>query len=182
MNTTTINKNTLSKQQDFAFKKNVYLLGADKDGIKYWLEGPTWDCGWYWGFGYVETYQCNSMPSRAKDIDSHQHIDSSFIGKVDYYNYELKQWGRTEYIHNIYDCPRLAKTTFDEETGWILSELFQEFYTLKKTAELFHSGGAGVATSPLKDILQLTDYENHINKVLIPAITAKIIELLTPAK
>lgn len=57
---------------------------------------------------------------------------------------------------------------------------YQEFYTLKKTAELFHTGGAHVTTSPLKDILTLPDYENHINKVLIPAITAKIIELLTP--
>lgn len=180
--TTTATKNTLEKQQDFAFKKNVYLLGADQNGIRYWLESPTWDCDWYWGFGYVETYTLNSMPSRAKDCDSHQHIGSSFLGSQEVYNHEKGCFVKGEYIHNLYDSPKFAQTTFDEKTGWVLSELFQEFYTLKKTAELFHMGGAHVTASPLHDMLKIPDYENHINKVLIPAITAKIIELLTPNK
>lgn len=163
--TTTTQKHSLTKEKSYAFKKDIYLLGVDEDGTKYWLEAPKWDCGWYWGFGYVETYINNNNPSKSRDIASHQHIDSSFLGR--------QECG--EYIHNIYDCPKLAATTFDENTGWIISELFNEFYTLKKTAELFHT-----TKSPLQDLLKNPDMEKHINEVLIPAITAKIIELLTP--
>lgn len=179
-NITTMSKNTLAKRKSYAFKKHVYLLGEDKNGIKYWLESPTWDCGWYWGFGYVETYTNNNNPEKSKDISSHEHIDGSFIGKHEYYDVDIKGFKLGEYIHNIYDSPRLTRTTFDEKTGSILSELFQEFYTLKKTAELFHSAGAQVTTSPIADLLKKEDYEKHINEVLIPAITNNIIELLTP--
>lgn len=182
MSTITTSKNTLAKQQDFAFKKNVYLLGTDEDGVRYWLEEPKWDCGWYWGFGYVETYTRNSLPSRAKDCDSHQHIDSGFLGSQEVYNHDKGCFVKGEYIHNLYNSPKFTNTTFDEKTGWVLSELFQEFYTLKKVAELFHTGGAHVTTSPVKDLLTKPDYEKHINEVLIPAITAKIIEILTPTK
>lgn len=178
--TTQATKNTLAKKESTHRRKNVYLLGADKDGILYWLEAPSWDCGWYWGFGYVETYRNNREPSKANDIDSHQHIKSTFLGKKEYYDNNVKGWKLGEYIHNIYDCPILEQTTFDEKTGWVLSELFEEFYTLQKTAELFHTGGAHVTTSPLKDILTKPDYEKHINEVLLPAITSKIIELLKP--
>jgi len=156
-------KNTLAKQESRAFGKAVYLLGCDEDGIRYWLSAPSWDCNWYWGFGYVSTYIRNSVPDCAKDLDSHQHIDSSFLD-----------------TSNLYDSSKFASTVFDEKTGWILSELFNEFYILKKTAELYHMGGAHITTSPLQDLLKNPEQENHINKVLIPAITAKIIELLTP--
>lgn len=169
MNNTTTVKEITQKNKSHAFGKDVYLLGIDQDGIYYWLEAPKWDCGWYWGFGYVQTFTNNTNPKKARDINSHEHIDSSFMGKIN-----------EEYIHNIYNCPRFARTTFDEKTGWILSELFNEFYTLKKTAELYHIGGAHTTTSPLQDLLKNPEQEKHINEVLIPAITAKIIELLTP--
>lgn len=35
----------MRKQIDKAFGKKVYLLGMDKNAIKYWLEEPKWDCG-----------------------------------------------------------------------------------------------------------------------------------------
>jgi len=37
-------KNLISKQKSRAFGKDIYLIGEDKDGIKYWLEQPKWDC------------------------------------------------------------------------------------------------------------------------------------------
>jgi len=176
----TTSKNQLAKKESHAFGKNIYLLGEDAGGINYWLEGPTWECNWYWGFGYVETYTNNKNPRKSTDKNSHQHIDSSFLGKQEYYDHVTKAWKQGEYIHNLYDSPKFIKTTFDEQTGWILSELFNEFYTLKKAAELFHRGGAHTITSPLQSLLKIPEYEKHINEVLIPAITAKIIELLKP--
>lgn len=182
MNTTTTisGKNTLQKKVSHAFKKDVYLLGHDEHGINYWLEAPSWDCNWYWGFGYVETYTNNQNPSKARDVNSHQHIDSSFLGKQEYYDTNLNTWKQGEYIHNIYDSPKFAATTFDENTGWILTELFNEFYILKRTADLYHSGGANTTKSPIYDLLKNPEQEKYINQILIPAITKKIIDLLKP--
>ena len=69
----------MEKKTSKAFGKKVWLLGQDKDGINYWLEEPSWDCGWYYGFGFVETYTHNTRPDLARDINSHQHFDSLFL-------------------------------------------------------------------------------------------------------
>jgi hypothetical protein len=70
----------MEKQKDHAFGKDVYLLGTDENGIRYWLEAASWDCGWYWGFGYIETYKNNQTPSKAQDFDSHEHANN-FLSK-----------------------------------------------------------------------------------------------------
>jgi len=163
-------KTQIKKEQNFAFGKDVFLLGQDKEGIKYWLEAPKFNCGWYWGFGYVETYTNNNNPGKAKDINSHQHIDSSFIGKMD----------GGEYVHNIYDCPKLNQTTFSKDEGWVLTELFNTFYQLREQAALYGRGGMHTTTNPLTQLLTDQKQCDRINQVLIPAVTAKIIEILTP--
>ncbi len=61
------------------FGKDCYLLGTDSDGIKYFLESGSFDCEWYWGFGYVETYTNNRIPHLSRDIASHQHFDGLFF-------------------------------------------------------------------------------------------------------
>ena len=85
-------KTKINKNKSHAFNKDIYLLGSDSDGIKYWLEAPSWDCDRYWGFGYVETYTNNENPSLSKDIKSHSHIESSFMGKIDFYNQNNGRW------------------------------------------------------------------------------------------
>lgn len=173
-------KTTLKKQKSHAFGKDVYLLGTGSDGIAYWLEAPRWDCGWYWGFGYVETYKDNRRPDKAKDIDSHQHIDSSFMGSVDVYDTDKQVWKKGEYIHNIYDSPKFVNTTFSESEGWTLSELFATFYHFKKSAELFAKGGMHITTNPLASNLKNETLSKKINEKLIPAITTEIIKILSP--
>ena len=41
----------MKKEKRHVFGKDIYLLGADEDGIKYWLEEASFDCNWYFGFG-----------------------------------------------------------------------------------------------------------------------------------
>jgi hypothetical protein len=65
----------MNKRKSHAFNKDIYLLGKNRYGELVWLESPTWDCGWYWGFGYVETYTNNKRPDLARDISSHSHFD-----------------------------------------------------------------------------------------------------------
>ena len=152
----------LEKEKDHAFNKDVYLLGEDEEGIKYWLEAPSWDCGWYWGFGYIETYQNNRKPSLARDIDGHQHAEGFY----------RKWWNSDEAI--------LKLTTFTEAEGWELSELFKRFEILKESAGLFGRGGAHV--SGTSDYLKREDLAKEINEKIIPQITSRVIEILSPSK
>ena len=65
----------MEKKKSHAFGKDVYLLGTI-NGRYQWLEAPSWDCDWYWGFGYVEEYTRHDKPSASRDIVSHTHVDS----------------------------------------------------------------------------------------------------------
>lgn len=178
---TTVNQteSKLAKQKSFAFRKDIYLLGWDADGINYWLEAPSWDCSWYWGFGYVETYTNNANPSKAKDINSHEHI-SGFMGQQEEYDSAKGCFVKGKYIHNLIDCKKFARTTFDEKESWELSELFNQFYFLKDAAEHFKHGKCNTANSKValwKDEAKAKE----INEVLIPQVTARILEILSPA-
>ena len=145
-----------------------YLLGKDKYGILYWLSPASWDCGWYWGFGYVSTK------------DSHQHIDSSFMGKIQVYNPDKNVGDYTEYIHNIFNCPTLTEVTFSEGEGWVLSELFKTFYILKESAEMWYRGGAHITSNPLKTVLKRENEEKYTNTVLLPLVFEEIYKILKP--
>lgn len=163
----------MKKEQKNAFGKNIYLLGKDEQGQKYWLEAPSWDCGWYWGFGYVETYTNNRSPENSKDISSHQHIETSFLGEKNGIN--------GEYCYNIFDAELLkGDRTFTEEEGWELSELFNQFYFLSESAKRWRDGKANTAKTSIinwKD----EDLAKKINEEIIPIITSRIIEILSPS-
>lgn len=175
----TINKILIAKQKNHAFRKDIYLLGTDKKGIKYWLEEPTWDCGWYWGFGYVKTYKNNENPQISKNIDSHQHI-SGFIGDQEIYDFEKKVHKKEEYIHNIFDNPLFTRLTFTQDEGWTLTELFNTAYSLKEAAEIFGRGGSHTTTNPAKKILTDKKMVKKINEVMLPEVFKQIIKILTP--
>ena len=175
-------KYRLRKRKSHAFGKDIFLLGRGTDGKLMWLEAPKWDCGWYWGFGYVETYTNSNNPEKAKDIDCHRHFDG-LVGTQEYYDTEKGCWRKGEYVHNIYDSPHLIETTFTSADGWKISELFKQFYLLKDMAEFTHRErpGCHLTTSPV-DHGNMKEWYDHINKVMIPKITAEIMRMLTPAE
>ena len=49
-------KNTMKKAVTTKFGKQVYLLGKNEEDRNVSLVKASWDCGWYWGFGYVQSY------------------------------------------------------------------------------------------------------------------------------
>lgn len=151
----------MKKTMTTAFGKEVFLLGCDADESYLWLEAPSWDCGWYWGIGYVETYTNNKNPHLAKDISSHTHFDSKFA--------KLDDWMQL-------DSP------FTEDEKYLIYELMTELYTLKKTASILYVGGAHI-TSKNKALRQFEadntkEYE-RINKIVIPAIWEELRAILT---
>ena len=157
----------MKKQKSHAFGKDVYLLGADSEGTYYWLEAPKWDCNWYWGFGYIETYTNNKRPDLSTDIQSHEHADN-FMSKW------FITWNNSK--------PRLKESTFSEEEGWELSELFAQFYFLREAAEMFGRGKANVSTKSSIPLWKDEAKVKEINEVLIPMVTKRVIEILTPSE
>lgn len=156
----------MKKEKRKAFGKNIYLLGKDKDGIRYWLEEATFDCGWYWGFGYVETYTNNKNPELARDIKSHQHFDTLFLKE------------------NIFDSFKklFVETPLTNEEIWQILGYMKEFYTMKEYSELLHCGNH--ITSKAKNIkLEENEEENQkeyerINEKILPKLFKKIYNLL----
>ena len=147
----------MKKQTTVAFNKKIYLLGKDAEGTKYWLEAPSWDCDWYWGFGYVETYTNNNCPSKAADINSHQHFDSLFLNdsKVSAFD-SFKEF--------------FKETTLDQKEIHLLIDYMSSFYKLKDVAKTL---GVGYSN--------MTETAKEINEKILPAIFKRIDILLSDA-
>lgn len=149
----------MKKQCKNILGEKNYLLGISKeDKKKVWLAKASWDCGWYWGFGYVETY--NKWET---DIYEHNHFDSLFL--------------KEDIFHSFVDY--FEETTLSEGEIWELLELMKTFYTLRDYAEFCHNGSAWISSNKFKDILQDKNQEKHINETLIPKICDRIYEILS---
>ena len=145
----------MKKQTTIAFNKKIYLLGADAEGTKYWLEAPSWDCDWYFGFGYVETYTNNDCPSRARDIESHQHFDGLFLN-----NSTVSAFDTFKAF--------FKETTLDQKEIHLLIDYMSSFYKLKDVAKTL---GVGYSN--------MTETAKEINEKILPAIFKRIDILLS---
>lgn len=139
-----------------------YLLGVDADGVKHYLKKPSFDCGWYWGFGYIRTFTNNNKPELSRDISRHYHFNSF------------------EKNCNMFDGIKKAFVAFVLDDGelWTLCELMKTAYILRDYADTLHGGGAHYDTNPCKDIIKNDDEYNRINNVVLPAIFDQVKKLL----
>ena len=153
----------LNKKIVNVFNKNNYLLGEDEDGTRYYLEEPHFDCGWYWGLGYIETFTNNRQPTRSVDIMSHEHFDSKFLngkGYVDGYEQFFK------------------KSVLDRHNIYRLFELMECAYTLKKMAGICEKGSAWVSKNDCYDTLKDQSWYLEIIQKKLPAVISEICNLL----
>ena len=142
------------KMKANVYGKDSYFLGK-RDGHNLWLTTASWDCSWYWGFGYCVTR------------DSHEHYDS-ITGRGDD--------GR--WHHLLSEAGVITPLSIHEQ--WQLSELMKTFYTLKDMAAIYHTGGSHLTENPCKATLKDHKAGEHINNVLMPAIFAAVYKLLSP--
>jgi len=168
----------LSKRKSHAFGKDIYLIGKDKSGINYWLESPSWDCGWYWGFGYIETYTNNNYPEKSRDIESHSHW-SGLVGEQYKYDFDNKIEVKDKYVYHINDSRQLVETTLTDKESWELSDLMKRFYILKEMTEVLNCGTANLTSSG--DYKTKNDeFLNWINKIELPKLFQAVIKILDP--
>ena len=139
-----------------------YLLGEDENGLKYWLEEPTFNCGWYWGLGYIHTFTNNRQPTRSVDIMSHEHFDSKFMS-----------YGYVDGYLNFF-----KKSVLDRHETYRLFELMECAYTLSKMAGICERGSAWVSENDCYDVIKDQDLYLEIIQKKLPAVISEICNLL----
>lgn len=140
--------------------KFQFLLGM-KDGECYWLEQASWDCDWYWGLGYVESYRGHGRADRS--WSSHQHFDGLFLKPAKFVD------GYKEFFD---------EQPFTDEEIWTLLELMQSAYIARKYAEMLYTGGAHTAFNPARDYIMNGAEYDRINKKVIPSIMNEVYRLM----
>jgi len=153
----------MNKKKINVFNKDAYLLGCDKQGINYYLESAKFDCGWYWGLGYVVTYSNNSNPERSRDINSHSHFDSMFLNGKNCINS----------FNELF-----VKSPFNDNEKYKLWEIMKSLYTLREYSDMLDIGGSHITTNPQKELIKNDAEYNRINKVVIPELLKSLYELL----
>jgi hypothetical protein len=145
------------------------ILIGQHDGENIYLSPPSWDCGWYWGFGYLGNKNC------------HYHVDG--LTKHQIYNSEKKCF---EYeFTNMFDGfkKHFGNTLIIRDSQlWTICELFKTFYALKETAEILGRGGAHYTTNPCEDIIINKQEVSRINNLVLPNIFEAIYKILIPAQ
>ena len=129
----------LAKKNYNMFGKMVYLVGINQHNEKVFLEAPSWDCGWYWGFGYLETYTNNRNIQGSKDISSHSHFQN-----FDFDNCILND------MHTLKSC--------------VLS--LSELNELKTLMQLAKKLGSEAQQTKSKEYINLTDIHKQIIDLL----------------
>lgn len=137
------NPDTLAKEQLHLFGKDYFLLGINQEGEKVYLENFSWDCGWYWGGGYLETFN-----KRKTDINSHYH----FKGITEGENINLFDAFNKHFKYSVL-------TTLEK---WEFCDLMQSFYSLREGAEVTGRGGSHYTSPLLKPNKVLADSLNKI--------------------
>jgi len=136
--------------------KKYFLLGQDKDGIKYYLENANFDCGLYWGIGYIVSFTNNKNPKKSRDIQSCSHFDYEVFNKN----------------KNCFDTFKelFPVNPFSDSEIWSICELMKSAYTARHYSDMLYCGGANITTNAAKDKIRNDKEYKRINEITIPAI------------
>jgi hypothetical protein len=102
-------------------------------GENIYLDKHSWDCGWYWGFGYVG------------NRNLHTHFNSTFLqGLSD--------------VSEIFESTKIK-----QHDWWIIRDLFVQAYALKDCAAVYRHGGYQTSSKGITDIICNVEMANRCN-------------------
>lgn len=125
------------------------LIGKNQENEPIYFYRPSWDCDWYWGFGYIGN---DSL---------HTHLNS--LGKNNLY----------ENIKNYF-----SEFILQDKDLWLFCEYVMTIYALRPYSEVIHRGGSHYSNNPHKDVIKNPDEYKRINSELIPLLIDEIYKLL----
>lgn len=122
--------------------KDKVFLGHEKGTkVRIYIEKPKWNCGWYWGFGYLGNSNC------------HYHLNGFNNGRnINMHDALLKDYDLNPNIEKIL---------------WQFCEQAKTIYSLKEAASCFHLGGSHYTANNAAEQIKAFDPENGLNKVLL---------------
>lgn len=141
-------KSEIESTQSYNPEKDyIYILGEDL-----FIEKHTWDCEWYWGFGYIGS----------NGLHTHANV---FI-------HELLWHSKDEVFEES-----IFKT---DDDFWIFKDLLKQAYALSEAAQVYQYGGHCI-TSPKTEIIKSKTKAETINKDLEKILDQlwKLLESLT---
>ena len=113
----------------------IYLGDTMKYGRLY-LSKHAWNCGWYWGFGYIGN-PCY-----------HLHINSLLGSEHD--------------VSKVFD----VETKITQDQWWVIRDLFKQAYALEEAAEVYQYGGHQTTAPGITDCIKNLEMAAQINKDL----------------
>ena len=140
-----------------------FLLGT-REGESYWLEQASFDCDWYWGLGYVESYKGYGQSDRS--WRGHQHFNGLFLNGIEC-GFDL--------FNDFFE-----ETPFTDKELWKILELMKAAYTARRYSDMLHSGNAGMTENPIKDVIKGMDEYKRINNIVIPSLMNEVYKLMLP--
>ena len=141
--------------------KYQFLLGK-KDGEKYWLEKASFDCGWYWGIGYVEHYTGNGAGD--KTWRGHSHFDYLFLkGPSD--------------CKTMFDS-FFEETPFTSDEIWQILELMQSAYTCRTYSDMLYTGGSHITSRVRVEVIKNDAEYGRLNNAVIPSILNEVYKIM----
>jgi hypothetical protein len=127
--------------------KDKVFFGVDKFGDRINLTRPSYDCKWYWSFGYLGNKDC------------HYHLSGYQNGRnINMYDALVSDYVLADHI--------VANL-------WSFCEQALAIYTLKDAAEVLYRGGANMTTNPLRDIIKAHNGDDMLNQKLLPILLQK---------
>ena len=131
------------------------------DNTRIQISKPSWDCDWYWGFGYLgnrnEHYHLDSYQSEDIHLTDDKGKFHMFTQKRNINMYDA--------LLEDYDlAPNIKKHL------WTFCELVLTAYALKDTAETLGRGGSHMTSNPCASIIKNTAEVKRINEICLPAI------------
>lgn len=143
--------------------KLAYLGKTKASEENIWLYDFSWDCGWYWGGGYIG------------NKNMHSHFDSCFLDTVDSRGFHFGV--TTVPNNNCYIWENLDffldNASFTAKEWWRMKDLFKQFYAYREAAECFRHGGNCTSDGRNENEINLdmaSKINKHIEDVIIPEI------------
>lgn len=160
---------TGNKKKSFTWHgKTYYYIGQDENGQKMYLEKATWDCNWYWGIGYIESFTNNRNPELSRDISMHTHFDCL-----------MEEQAKNRFYHIDAFKTVFPVNPFTDSEIWKIIELMKSAYTARQYSDMLYTGGSHITGNPAKDIIQNETEYKRINDIVIPGIMENLYKIMT---